>query len=165
MLFSKCNLEDIVTLGIADIKTTKDIYGFVVPMMDELFTIFLNSSGISLGLYKELIVLLVDCLSLSGIVVVSVNSRNEVDAYGIVKGIAYLIFSFLISKLFLERCLNTTTDTFSKILIGAIFIYGIKLCIHLTVCLYKSFYSSKYLEDNSNNSNNSKNSTTIEHNE
>ena len=159
MLFSKCHLKDILTLGISDIKTKEDIYGFLVPMMDELFTIFLNSSGISLGLYKELIILLVDCLSLSGIVVASVNNRQGVDAYGIVKGIAYLVFSFLISKLFLERCLNTTTDTFSKILIGALFIYGIKLSIHITVCSYKSFYSSKFIGENS------KISTTIEHNQ
>ena len=171
MLFSKCHLKDILTLGISDIKTKEDIYGFLVPMMDELFTIFLNSSGISLGLYKELIALLVDCFSLSGVVVVSVNNTQDIDAYGIVKGVSYLFFSFLISKLFLERCLNTTTNTFSKIFIGAIFIYGIKLGIHLTVCMYKSYYSNKYLVNNSNKSNksnksnNSNNSTNIENNE
>ena len=45
------------------------------------------------------------------------------------------------------------------ILLTSIFIYGIKLSIHITVCMYKSFYSSKYIGENS------KNSTTIEHNE
>lgn len=150
----KCHWSDILTLHMLDIRTMTDFLLFITPFFNEfanLFTLTLFMPLYKLNLYAHhphtmmevFIKSLIDMVALGGIVAnAAFVASQEADPsiafqLGVVKGLLYLFFAFMIPNLFMGDFLGMLPkNNVLKLLAGIVLIYVLDVCVHTCFCLY-----------------------------
>jgi len=152
----KCSWFDILTLHVTDIRTFTDFLLFITPFFNEfanLFTLTLFMPLYKLNLYahhpntlmETVVKTIIDMIALSGIAAnssfVASRESNPDHAFqlGVVKGMLYLLFAFMIPNLFMEDFLSMLPkNNMVKLAAGIVLIYVLDVCVHTCYCAYYS---------------------------
>ena len=146
-----CSFVDLITINIREISSFTDFIVFLAPLANKiakLITICILIPYFNTKLYavnpitiREVILKnIIDMISLAGIIY---SSNNETIKFkridlGFVKGLAYIVFAYILPSLFMGKILDLMTDNnLIKLGLGFLLIYFIELTIYLTVCIYK----------------------------
>lgn len=150
-----CSVPQILRLHVLDIHTVKEIILFLTPFFNEfanLFTLTLLVPYFGFNLYPHyahssseiLLKTVIDFIALGGIVGNSVyaalqaahDSYSEAFINGVVRGLSYLLYAFVIPNLFMQRILSVLPmNNWLRLGVGVLLIYLLDVCVHTTVCI------------------------------
>jgi len=144
-----CTPGDIFSLHLGKVKSFLDVVALITPFFNEFanlftITIFLPYFGYSLypehNCYKKM---LIDFIALFGIIL-NVAIENDKMA-GVIKGLAYLLFAFVIPNLFMADYLDIfyKKNYALKFIAGIFLIYILELCIQSVMCFYRGLIKNK----------------------
>ena len=84
-----------------------------------------------------------DFIALSGIISTTSHYSQKGYKYGLIKGVLFIIFTFLIPNIFMDNILNYAKTKNQKLILGFIVIYLLDFSINFFYCqIYK--YLEKY---------------------
>ena len=144
-------INDVLFLGISNIKTPYDFYNFIGPYSNEIsnlltFTILRPLYKINFYdpytrvLSHELRRYFIDFLAVSAIVSNSIYYSKKYDNFetGYVKGILLVFFTFIVPTLYLHRFSYGLggNDNKMRLLYGILFIYLLDLSVNLGMYIY-----------------------------
>lgn len=143
-----CNLKNILTLNILNIEITfLSIFNLIAPYANEfanLFTItkFLNlyphDAATNIDLIKKSVF---DIIALFGILSNSIVTSYKYNfKMGLIKGLLYLIFAFMIPNLFMHSILNSTYFKNYKLISGLFIIYLLEISTLTLFCFFQSLF-------------------------
>jgi hypothetical protein len=137
-----CNLESILKLQISkDTFTLFKLFNLLAPFSNEIANL-LTISGVA-NLYPHHAISrtdtlkksFFDMLALSGIISNSVITGNTYSYnFGLIKGILYLTFAFLIPNIFMHDIVNLDIFKNNKLLSGLLIVYCLELTIQTIFC-------------------------------
>lgn len=144
-------INDVLFLGISNIKTPYDFYNFIGPYSNEIsnlltFTILRPLYKINFYdpytrvLSHELRRYFIDFLAVSAIVSNSIYYAKKYNNFetGYVKGILLVFFTFIVPTLYLHRFSYGLgrNDNKMRLLYGLLFIYLLDLSVNLGMYIY-----------------------------
>lgn len=142
-------IKEVFFLGIHKIDDYYAIYAAIMPYFNEIvnlltITILKPRFGISLfyhfttNFHQIIVNSIVTLLSISGILANSVRIANRYTSdKGLLVGMMFTIFSFLIPNIFMYDFLKLFKNNFVKFIAGLLVIYILDVIIHLIVYLYR----------------------------
>jgi hypothetical protein len=134
-------VQDVLLLGVNKIDSKLDIYAAVMPLISKvmyILTITLLKPTFGIELYAHhpatfnllIVKTIIDGLAISGI---SANAAKYGNKYsvnvGLMKGILYAFFTFLIPTLFMSSLLSSKSRIVN-LLVGIMFIYILELLVN-----------------------------------
>ncbi len=150
-------IDKVFLLDIASIKDGYGIYSAVMPYLNEIVNLFTQTLlrpflKITLyfqnpiNMYQKIVNSICLLLAVSGIVANSTNYAIKYDKYkGLLVGILYTFFSFVIPNLFLHKILSPFNNYFIKLVIGFLIFYFLDVIIHFIIYLH-----TKYIQKDKN---------------
>mgnify|MGYP001289517473 FL=1 len=156
-------INDVLFLGISDIKTPYDFYNFIGPYSNEisnLLTFTILRPMFKINFYdphthiitEELRRYFIDFVAVCAIVSNSIYYAEKYNDFetGYVKGILLVFFTFIVPTLFLHRFSYGLggNNNIMRLLYGILFIYLLDFSVNLGMYLY-----FKYNENNENKNN------------
>lgn len=142
-------IKEVFFLGIHKIDDYYAIYAAIMPYFNEIVNLLTISIlkprfGISLfyhfttNFHQIIVNSIVTLFSISGILANSVRVANRYTSdKGLLIGMMFTIFSFLIPNIFMYDFLKLFKNNFVKLIVGLIVIYILDVIIHLIVYLYR----------------------------
>jgi len=160
-----CNLKNILTLNILHSEITfLSIFNLIAPYANEfanLFTItkilnlYPHHAVTNIDLIKKT---LFDIFALFGIVSNAIVASHKYNfKMGLIKGILYLIFAFMIPNLFMHNILNSKYLKNYKLLSGLCIVYLLEISTLTLFCFFQNiFYTPNKKNENENENENYK---------
>ena len=153
-------IKDVIFLGIHRLDDIYAIYAAIMPYFNEIMnlltiTFFKPVFGIKLfyhfttNFYELMVNSIITLFSISGILA---NATRTASIYtktkGLIVGIAFTIFSFLIPNIFMQDIIKYFKGNYLlKFFIGLILIYILDVLIHLIIHLYRVHMLKEFEED------------------
>lgn len=145
-------INDVIFLGISDIKTLYDFYNFIGPYFNEIanlltFTILVPYFNINLYSHNStnqidiIKRLSIDFIALSSILSNVIYLKKKYNLkIGILRGTLLVFFSFIIPTLYLKSfCIRLgKNNNLLKFLFGIIFIYLLDFCVNISMYIFKN---------------------------
>jgi hypothetical protein len=151
-------INDVVFLGLTNIKTKYDVYNFVGPYFNEisnLLTFTILRPMFNMNFYDphtqnvsyELVRYFIDFIAISAIISNGIYYATKYDDFkiGYIKGLLLLFFTFIIPTLYLHKfsIFFGRKNNIIQFIYGILFIYLLDFCVNLGMYLY--FKYKKYL--------------------
>lgn len=161
-------INDVLFLGITNIKTPYDFYNFIGPYSNEisnLLTFTILKPMLNINLYdphthiftEELRRYFIDFIAICAIVSNSIYYAKKYKDFktGYVKGVLLVFFTFIVPTLFLHRFSYGLggSDNKMRLFYGLIFIYLLDFSVNLGMYLYFKYNKNNENENNENEKN------------